>query len=56
MELKHFRLNGLNYYVSAVSKGIAVLVCLKNRWGVTENDLIEVERIPDDAEEVISQF
>ena len=45
MELKHYRLNGLNYYVSAVSKEIAVVVCLKNRWGVSENDLIEVERI-----------
>lgn len=56
MELKHFRLNGLNYYVSAVSKEVAVVVCLKNRWGVSENDLIEVERIPDDAERVISQF
>ena len=56
MELKHYRLNGLNYYVSVVSKEIAVVVCLKNRWGVTENDLIEVERIPDDAEEATSQF
>ncbi len=36
MELKHYRLNGLNYYVSDVLKEIAVVVCLKNRWGVTE--------------------
>ena len=56
MELKHYRLNGLNYYVAAASKETAVVVCLKNRWGVTENDLIEVERIPDDAEWVIRQF
>lgn len=56
MGLKHFRLNGLDYYVSAVSKKAAVAVCFMNRWGVTEKDLIEVERIPDDAERVISQF
>ena len=56
MELKHFRLNGLNYYVSVTTKELAVVVCLRHRWGVTEKNLIEVERIPDDAERVISQF
>lgn len=56
MELRHYKLNGLNYYVSATSKEVAAVMCLKNRWGVTENDIIEVERIPDDAEKVISQF
>ena len=56
MELRHYKLNGLNYYVSATSKEVAVVTCLKNRWGVTENDIIEVERIPDDAEKVISPF
>lgn len=55
MELKHYKLNCLDYYVSAVSKEMAVLVCLKNHWGVTEDNLIEVEQIPSNAERVISQ-
>lgn len=54
--MKHYKLDGLNYYVSAVSKEMASVVCIKNHWGVMPSNLIEVERIPDDAEKVISQF
>lgn len=52
--MKNFQLDGLPYYVKATTKEVAVIVCLMNRWGVTADNLIEVERIPSNAEKVIS--
>lgn len=53
MKDKIFKLNGINYYVvNASSKKHAVLVLLKCRAGVTENDISEVERLDESAEVV----
>lgn len=50
--MKHFQLEGIDYYVSAPSKELAVIACLRNRWGVTAANLVEIERIPANASHV----
>ena len=52
--MKHFQLKGISYYVTAPNKETAVLLCLKNRCGVTTEDLIEIKKIPENAKCVIS--
>lgn len=47
--LKHFQLEGLPYYVTAPNKEIAAILCVRHRWGVTPENLIEIETIPQDA-------
>ena len=53
--MKNYLVNGLNYYVVAENKKKAVITAWANRWGIAEENLIEVERIPSNAEKVIYQ-
>ena len=45
---KIFKCKGIPYYIIGCStKVMATIVAFKNRWGVTPDDLIEVESIDD---------
>ena len=45
---KIFKCKGIPYYITGCStKVMATIVAFKNRWGVTPDDLIEVESIDD---------
>ena len=52
--MKYFQLKGISYYVIAPNEEIAVLLCLKNYWGVTIENLIEIKKIPENAKYIIS--
>ena len=53
--MKNYLVNGLDYYIVAENKNKAVITAWANRWGIGEENLIEVERIPSNAERVIYQ-
>lgn len=54
---KIFKCNGIPYYITGCSdKLTASVVAIKNRWGVTPDDLIEVESIDDANAHVIDKF
>ncbi len=40
--MKVFKLKGLDFYVAAFSVEDAILLCLLNKIGITENDITEV--------------
>lgn len=43
-----FKCKGIPYYITGCStKWVAAVVAIKNHWGVTPGDLIEVESIDD---------
>lgn len=43
---KIFKCKGIPYYITGCpTKVMATIVAFKNRWGVTPDDLIEVESI-----------
>ena len=45
---KIFKCKGIPYYITGCSdKLTASVVAIKNRWGVTPGDLVEVESIDD---------
>ena len=45
---KIFKCKGIPYYITGCpTKVMATIVAFKNRWGVTPDDLIEVESIDD---------
>jgi len=44
---KTFQCDGLNIWITNVpSKEFAAMICLVCRYGVTSNNLIEVEKVP----------
>ena len=48
---KTFQLDGLNLYITNVeTKAEACIIAHACRWGVTEDNLIEVERLPSGIE------
>ena len=53
--MKNYLVNGLDYYIVAENKKKAVITAWANRWGIGEENLIEIERIPSNAEKVIYQ-
>ena len=53
---KIFKCKDIPYYITGCSdKLTAAMVAVKNRWGVTQNDLIEVESIDDTGAHVIDK-
>ena len=52
----HYQLEGIDYYVTAPNKEIAALFCRKHHWGVTTDNLIQVERIPRNAAHHINYY
>lgn len=51
-----FKCKGIPYYITGCpDKVTAVIVAIKNRWGVTLNDLIEVESIDDTDAHVVDK-
>lgn len=52
--MKYYKIDGLKgYYVKAAHKFHAVYLCFKHRVGITQDDLIEIERIPSNYERLI---
>lgn len=53
---KIFKCKGIPYYITGCStKVTAAVVAIKNRWGVTQGDLIEVESIDDANAHVVDK-
>lgn len=53
---KIFKCEGIPYYITGCpTKAIATVVAFKNRWGVTPDDLIEVESIDDANAHVVDK-
>lgn len=53
---KIFKCKGIPYYITGCpTKLFAVVVAVKNHWGVTTNDLIEVEEIDDKDAHVVDK-
>lgn len=53
---KIFKCKGIPYYITGCStKVTAAVVAIKNRWGVTPGDLIEVESIDDTDAHVVDR-
>ena len=53
---KIFKCKDIPYYITGCSdKLTAAMVAVKNRWGVTQNDLFEVEYIDDNDAYVIDK-
>ena len=53
---KIFKCKSIPYYITGCStKVTAAVVAIKNRWGVTPNDLIEVESIDDANAHVVDK-
>ena len=51
VKTKTFQLDGLNLYITNVeTKAEACIIAHACRWGVTEDNLIEVERLPAEIE------
>ena len=54
--IKIFKCKDIPYYITGCpDKLTAAMVAVKNRWGVTQNDLIEVESIDDTDAYVIDK-
>ena len=54
--VKIFKCKGIPYYITGCpTKAIATVVAFKNRWGVTPDDLIEVESIDDANAHVVDK-
>ena len=53
---KIFKCKDIPYYITGChDKLTAAMIAVKNRWGVTQNDLIEVESIDDTDAHVIDK-
>ena len=53
---KIFKCKGIPYYITVCpTKVMASIVAFKNRWGVTPDDLIEVESIDDANAHVVDK-
>ena len=53
---KIFKCKDIPYYITGCpDKLTAAMVAVKNRWGVTQNDLIEVKSIDDTDAHVIDK-
>ena len=53
---KIFKCKDIPYYITGCpDKLTAAMVAVKNHWGVTQNDLIEVESIDDTDAHVIDK-
>lgn len=53
---KIFKCKGIPYYITGCpTKVMATIVAFKNRWGVTPDDLIEVESIDDANAHVVDK-
>ena len=53
---KIFKCKGIHYYITRwYTKVTAAVVAIKNRWGVTPGDLIEVESIDDTDAHVVDR-
>ena len=53
---KIFKCKGIPYYITGCfDKLTASVVAIKNRWGVTPDDLIEVESIDDTDAHVVDK-
>ena len=53
---KIFKCKGIPYYITGCpTKVMATIVAFKNRWGVTPDDLIEVESIYDANAHVVDK-
>ena len=53
---KIFKCRGIPYYITGCpTKVMATIVAFKNRWGVTLDDLIEVESIDDANAHVVDK-
>ena len=53
---KIFKCKDIPYYITGCpDKIIAAMVAVKNRWGVTPGDLIEVEAIDDTNAHVVGK-
>ena len=53
---KIFKCKGLPYYITGRSdKLTASVVAIKNRWGVTPGDLVEIESIDDANAHVVDK-
>lgn len=53
---KIFKCKGIPYYITGCSdKLTASVVAIKNRWGVTLGDLVEVESIDDANAHVVDK-
>ena len=53
---KIFKCKGIPYYITGCStKVTAAVVAIKNRWGVTPDNLIEVESIDDANARVVDK-
>lgn len=54
---KIFKCKDIPYYITGCpTKAMATVVAFKNRWGVTPDDLIEVESIDDTDAHVVDKF
>lgn len=54
---KIFKCKDIPYYITGCPDKItAAMVAIKNHWGVTPNDLIEVETIDDTDTYVVDKF
>ena len=54
---KIFKCKGIPYYITGCpTKAMATVVAFKNRWGVTPDNLIEVESIDDINNHVVNKF
>lgn len=52
-----FKCKGIPYYITGCStKWVATVVAIKNHWGVTPGDLIEVESIDDKDAHVVDKY
>ena len=53
---KIFKCKGIPYYITGCpTKAMATIVAFKNRWGVTPDNLIEVESIDDTDAHVVDK-
>ena len=53
---KIFKCKGIPYYITGYSdKLTASVVAIKNRWGVTPGDLVEIESIDDANAHVVDK-
>jgi len=50
----HYKLNGLEYYVTAPNIDLAVYICILNKWGVTKENLSQINTLPKNPQKHIS--
>jgi hypothetical protein len=56
MEEKIFKCKGIPYYITGCyDKITASVIAIKNHWGVTPNDLIEVEAIDEEDAHIVDK-